>query len=229
MRIACAFISFALAAGVGANTSAMDFRARLTACAKMPEARIRLQCFDALAEDMVGIRGGAQERASGRMTPPSPRPAPPPPDEGDWDTSIETSKMTDQTNVFLSVSSNEPVSCSWASGRRASLHSRCRENTTSIYIHTGCHMVSGSHTTLDRVEYRIDNQTKHTITMRESNNNESLGLWSGGRAIPLVKRLLKGKRLLMRMTPYNENAMELSFNIDGLDNAIGPLRDACHW
>jgi type VI secretion system protein VasI len=50
--------------------------------------------------------------------------------------------MTDETNIVLKVSSDEPVRCRWNRSHRATLHVRCLENTTALYSHTGCHMTS---------------------------------------------------------------------------------------
>lgn len=138
----------------------------------------------------------------------------------------ETSKFDDRTNVFLTTQSEEALSCRFNSGT-ATLVVRCLENTTSVVLVTGCHMADlGSY---GKVEYRIDDRRASSVRMRESTDNKALGLWRGGQAIPFAKRLFGADRLLMRFTPYGESSMTASFDISGLEEAIKPLREACHW
>jgi type VI secretion system protein VasI len=65
--------------------------------------------------------------------------------------------------------------------------------------------------------------------MEESTNNRSLGLWSGGRSIPVIKQMFGKKQMIARMRPFNENAFTVTFNISGLEEASKPLRNACGW
>ncbi|WP_157018348.1 type VI secretion system-associated protein TagO [Mesorhizobium xinjiangense] len=57
----------------------------------------------------------------------------------------------------------------------------------------------------------------------------ALGLWNGSRSIPVIKQMLGKSRMIVRMTPYNENPFTATFDITGLENEIAPLRDACQW
>lgn len=145
-----------------------------------------------------------------------------------WNVSVEKSEMTDDTNVFVSVASNEAVNCGWST-QPTTLMLRCKENTTSAYFVTGCHMTASEYNSYGQVTYRIDDANARTKSFEESTNNRSLGLWRGRKSIPFIKELIGHDRLLARMTPYGENAFTVDFNIAGLDNAIAPLRKACNW
>ncbi len=149
--------------------------------------------------------------------------------KGDWQVRTEVSQLTDQTNVFLYVKSDETVNCGWNRSDKVTLWVRCVENKTAIIFQTGCHMTSSKYNNYGDVTYRVDGQKARTVGFTESTNNRSLGLWRGGRSIPEIKRLFGGKTLIARMTPYSENSFTATFNITGLEEAIGPLRKACHW
>ena len=104
------------------------------------------------------------------------------------------------------------------------------ENTTVMYFATpDCHMTSSDYSSYGDVTYRIDDQKARTVEFEASGNNRSLGLWSGGRAIPEIKRLFGGETMIARMTPYSQNPFTATFNITGLEETIEPLRKACHW
>lgn len=62
-----------------------------------------------------------------------------------------------------------------------------------------------------------------------STDNKALGLWSGGKAIPVVKQMLGKSTMITRMTPFSESPFTATFNISGLNRAIEPLRKACNW
>ena len=137
--------------------------------------------------------------------------------------------MTDDTNVFMFLDSNEPVNCGGNNGNPVSLVVRCMENTTSVYFSTGCHMTSSRYNSYGDVTYRLDEQKAKTKGFQDSTNNKSLGLWRGGSAIPFIKQMLNNKKVLVRMTPYGENAITANFDITGSETEIEPLREACGW
>ncbi|WP_405048312.1 type VI secretion system-associated protein TagO [[Roseibacterium] beibuensis] len=170
----------------------------------------RLECFD-LAFPASEVSETGPERGS------------------QWTVQSETSAMTDETSVFLSVRSENPVTCSWNRGGYPVLFVRCLENTTSIIFSTDCHMTSSRYNNYGDVTYRLDNEEPRTRGFTESTNNRSLGLWSGGEAIPFIRAMLDNERLLARMTPFSDSPIEMEFNISGLDQAIVPLREACGW
>ena len=145
-----------------------------------------------------------------------------------WSVRSEKSDFEDTTDVFLSVNSDEPVGCGYAGNRPITLFVRCTENTTAFIIATHCHVASGFNG-YGQVEYRIDNQKTRKRNFDESTNNQSLGLWNGGTAIPVIKSMFGAEKLLVRFTPFNENPVSASFSISGIAEAIVPLRESCKW
>lgn len=145
-----------------------------------------------------------------------------------WDVSISTSPLTDEQTVVALVLSNEEISCGRSTDQRMILLVRCKENSTSLYFDTGCHMTSG-HGDYGKMEMRIDTQTAISVSGAESTNNEALGLWGGAKSIPIIKKMLGGELLTVRMTPFVQNPFVVTFNIAGMQSAIAPLRKACSW
>ncbi|WP_071674888.1 type VI secretion system-associated protein TagO [Nioella nitratireducens] len=178
-----------------------------TACIAITDDAARLSCYD----DLFG----------------APPPAAPPVETA-WETRIERSDMTDDTNVYLTVQSNEPVHCGWGAGGHPTLYLRCRENTTAVIFSTGCHMASGFGG-YGQVTYRLDRNDPRERGFTESTNNRSLGLWRGGQAIPFIRDMFGHDTLRARMTPFSENAIEMTFDISGVEEAVTPLREACNW
>jgi type VI secretion system protein VasI len=148
---------------------------------------------------------------------------------GSWRVSSETSKLTDQTNVYLSVRSKETPTCKWNKSGPADLMLRCMEGKTSLIISPDCHVTSSEYSSYGDVDFRIDQEKSKTIAMTDSTDNRALGLWSGGKSIPIIRSLIGKNTLLVRFTPYAEGPQLLTFDISGLADAIKPLQEACNW
>ena len=153
------------------------------------------------------------------------------PDElaGAWDLKVEKSKILDTIDVFLGVLSKEPVQCRrFGSAQKIILQLRCMENTTAVLIYGNCHFASGFSGYGD-VYLRIDSEKAFVTSMDASTDGQAIGLFSGGRSIPFAKRLMGKKSLIVRVTPYNQSPITVEFPLEGLSEAIEPLRASCNW
>lgn len=148
---------------------------------------------------------------------------------GAWVKEEETSKLTDDKNIYLYLDSNEGVNCGWNKGEKIKLIVRCMEKKTSLIFSTGCHMTSSSYDDYGKIDFRIDQQKAAKFTGNASTDNKSLGLWSGAKSIPIIKKMIGGSEMVVRMTPYGENPFTATFNVTGLDEAIKPVREQCKW
>ena len=204
-----ALSAFALFAAEQANAQSGTV---VDSCISIANDLDRLACYDSESGRTPSIS----------VTPPAP--------DNDWSVRSSTSRMTDDTDVFLYVSSEEPIDCGRLSDpARVTLWVRCVENTTAMVFSTECHMTSSDYNDYGHVDLRIDDRPARTVPMTESTDNEALGLWTGAQAIPEIKELFGGAKLLARMTPYSESPFTANFNIAGLEDAIAPLREACGW
>lgn len=188
--------------------SSFSADADIERCTAIENSLDRLACYD----DEAGYDPEVKEEAVG---------------SGDWLVRVETSQMDDSENVFLTLYSEEQTNCPYKSGRH-SIHMACRENETNMWIRFGeCFMssIQGK----GRVTYRLDTEQAATRNFRESNNNMALGLWSGGTAIPFIKKMIGHDRMIIRATPFSDSTVTGEYNITGLVEAVQPLRDACNW
>lgn len=145
-----------------------------------------------------------------------------------WRTASQKSKLDDSTNVWVTLESNDNVSGRFVSSAPAELTIRCMENKTSVFFQFADHFLADIQGYGD-ITYRIDSKAARKRSFSESTDNEALGLWSGGGAIPFAKELFGGETMFVRAVPFNESPIDAEFNIEGLANAIGPLRKACGW
>jgi len=65
--------------------------------------------------------------------------------------------------------------------------------------------------------------------LKMSASGKAFGFWQGDKAVPFVKRLLSAKRLLVETTPFGARPVLAEFPVEGLNEAVAPLRKACGW
>lgn len=148
---------------------------------------------------------------------------------GKWVVRKETSKLTDQPTVVMSIDSDEVVDCGWNRGQKIGLVLRCMENKTVLYFSTGCHMTASQYNDYGNITYRLDDEKARTVGGDASTDNRALGLWNGGKSIPVIKQMYGRKQMIVRMTPYSESPFTATFDISGAEEASKPLREACGW
>ena len=147
--------------------------------------------------------------------------------KGKWHVREERSKLDDSKSVFLSLAADEFKSCPFKQANHR-ITIRCLENTTSVIIgFGGCFMsdLQGR----GRVTFRADKEKSFTRNLLESTSHETLGLWSGSKAIPFIKSILDNEKLYLRATPFKQSPVDATYHIAGLAEAIKPLRKACGW
>lgn len=145
-----------------------------------------------------------------------------------WETSSETSRIDDTTNVFMTLESSDTFPRRFGGSAHGTMIVRCMENTTSIIFRMGDHHLADLQN-YGRVTYRIDDAPAKTQRFVESTDNRALGLWNGGAAIPLFKTLFGAENLLVQITPFGESPITVDFPIAGIEDEIKPLREACNW
>ena len=103
----------------------------------------------------------------------------------DWSVRVDTSALDDSKTVVLTLASKDQFLSQYGQLKRGTLIIRCMENRTSLYIVRGGHFMSDNRNS-GRVDYRVDAKKASRVSMRESSDNEALGLWSGGQSIPFI-------------------------------------------
>ncbi|KEP69445.1 hypothetical protein DL1_03915 [Thioclava dalianensis] len=147
---------------------------------------------------------------------------------GKWQKAVDTSKLTDEKNVFLHLESEDPLPGRFGAAGTAELWLRCQENKTSAFFTFNDNFMSDIQG-YGTIDYRIDDHPMQKLRTSASTDNKALGLWSGGTAIPFIKSLTNSQELVVRATPFNASALTMTFNTSGLDSALKELREPCHW
>ncbi len=136
--------------------------------------------------------------------------------------------MDDSETVLIYADSNELIPSKFGRGtNRVTMNIVCRENSTHLYFDFDDHHMA-SLQSYGNVKMRIDDYPAFNKRMKESTDNNSLGIWRG-RGIPTIKKMFGAKELVIRATPYGESSITASFDISGLEEKITSLRKSCGW
>ncbi|SOC51452.1 type VI secretion system protein VasI [Chromohalobacter canadensis] len=183
-----------------------DQKREIAKCAEKESDAARLICYDKLAESL-GVDEPVTTSTKG---------------SGEWSVTTRRSLIDDSTNVYLSVQSEETVRSGYNTVR-PSLHVRCKENTTNVFLTWNLYL--GLDET--RMLTRFDKAKATTKTWSISTDNKAV--FVRGSDIGFAKRMMRHEKLLTQITPYGESPVVATFKIGGLSEAIKPLRNACHW
>lgn len=146
---------------------------------------------------------------------------------GAWTISEGVSEMDDSPQVIAYQYSKNKITDQIGRPKTGRVSIVCRENKTDVYFSFGGHFMSGDR--YGRLTYRIDKRKAKTTQTSVSNDHKALGLWGGRRSIPFLKELESGKALVIKATPYSENAVTLRFDLTGIKEVLKSVRAACHW
>ncbi len=177
-------------------------------CATISDSLLRLNCFDKVfprGSGGVSTSVATQPEASATQ----------------WEIREEKSPMDDSTTIIASLT---PIDHSGSNfGRAPVLFLRCSENTTSVYFFHGGFVTGDQVATL----VRLDEAPPETHNWNPSTNYQAAGIWSGGKAIPFIKRVAAAKKMVIRIE--DRSRIEGIFDLGNVQEAATKVAAACKW
>ena len=200
-------IRLLIAAGLVVSTYASaDVRKGIATCASIDGELSRLECYDKLAK--AEELDGPQPTDNNSID-----------SNSQWEVKETINPIDDTKTTTLTASS---VSGTNRRGIPVILMIRCKSSETDLVVSWSDYMGSDLNVLL-----RIDNQRAFTMSWNMSTNN-SAGFFPGS-PITFLHQMIKGNRLVIQATPYNESPITAIFSLAGLTKAIAPLRANCGW
>jgi type VI secretion system protein VasI len=142
-----------------------------------------------------------------------------------WNVSVSHSELDDSKSVYMHLKSQNSIPNRIKRPIYPKLWLRCSENTTSFIVTWDVYLGINARP----MTYRLDSDKARTKVFDIATNNKSVGHFSGGKAIPFIKKMFSKDKLLLQITPYSQNPAQITFDISGLEEAVKPLREACGW
>ena len=141
---------------------------------------------------------------------------------GEWIVRADTNPLDDSRTVSLINSSEEGRT---SLGDAITLVLRCSSGETEAYINW--HDYLGNDDTVS-VTSRIGSGDAKTSAWGNSTDNQGTFFRDGGTR-QFIGSLMEADSFVARTTPYNESPVTAVWDLDGLAEAVMPLREACEW
>jgi len=139
-----------------------------------------------------------------------------PPSIGAWSINESTDILDDSKTIIASLTATQGTS---TFGEPIVLVLRCKGKELDAFI------LWESYLDNPRVTMRADGGTATTSAWNISNTNTTT-FYPNPRSI-IIQKLIPSARLVVRVTPYNENPITAVFDLTGIDKAGQKILEAC--
>jgi len=144
-----------------------------------------------------------------------------------WTTETATSPVDDSPNPLIWQNADRTYTTRLGKQWRPNLQIAC-ESRRTIFAFSVPELFVSDHGAWGAVTARVDKRPAVQIRMIAGNDHKSLAL-IGSPAIRMAKAVAAGRTIFVRILPVNEPAFDITFDVDGLDEALKPIRKECSW
>ena len=142
-----------------------------------------------------------------------------------WKVERSRDKQRGTPIIVVSRQSDDTWEMADGSQVRGEIVLRCSENTTAAVFF----FRAAVDPFFTPIFYRIDDKPVAASTWLSGDDEGAVGLFSGASAIPFIKGLFGAKTLAIQAAPPDAPHTTFTFPLQGLDEAITPLRETCEW
>ena len=149
-------------------------------------------------------------------------------ESGPWTIEEIVPRVGSQNALVVSTPSFEELPGLFGRDEPALLNLSCAEGVTQLEVRFGENYMSGLGD-FGTLVYKLDNEPPVPLQSTTSDDRFSLGVYDGTQASTLIQTMFGSTRLLVTATSFTGRNMTASFAIDGVQDAVTPLRTLCNW
>lgn len=191
------------------TAKANDLAIGISKCTQIGPPLARLKCFDELAGTEVKDKPNNEKPVENI--------------NGKWNVSVKPDPVDDIKTVTLQLKAED---------ERFWMVIRCKNNNTELYINWGRYLKVYT----DLLERHKSTPVLIRIGKEEAkeshwslSTDERATFHPDDSIIPFIKKLIVNDTLLAQVPGIANSTHRAIFDIKGLDNAIKPLKETCHW
>lgn len=144
-----------------------------------------------------------------------------------WETHRSASPIDDSRTIVIIQEAKSTYTNRYGRPGRANLQILCEQNTTALALVLP-ELYTSDIGGLGKVTFRADKAPAFSVQMIAANDRGSLMIPSG-EAIRSIKKLIGAEELYAQTLTVSEPAVEMTFDLSGLEAAVTPVREACGW
>lgn len=183
-------------------------------CAAIGPASERLDCYDSLFRP-GRFAGNAGDEEN--------------PEMGLWASGVEVSQIEGTEVPFASLESEQLIPAQPRGRAPARLTVLCEDEQTAVQFNFAGQFMGTRTSNSGLLTLQFDRQPPRSQSLDLSVDRTALGFFSEGDARTFIERLLVTNRLIVRAQPQDERSVTVSFQIEGIQDALVPVRQACGW
>lgn len=182
-------------------------------CAAIGPASERLSCYDSIfrSGQFTGNESGDDA------------------DQGLWTSGIEISQI-EGTEVPFATLESEQLIPALAGGRApARLTALCLDGETTLQFSFAGSAMGTPTSNSAAITLQYDRQPPRTQSVDLSPDRLAIGFFESAPAREVIDQLRQSQRLFVRATPQSQRSVTVSFQLEGIEAALQPVREACGW
>lgn len=181
-----------------------DIKKALAGCAALDIETARLDCFEQLAKAVAQMPTAAPtppvSKFKGAAVP------------GKWKVEVTTNPVDDSKTVGLGLVDNTDS---------MQFVLLCQQGKPRAYVTTGKYLGAKSTPVLTRIGDAKAETKQWPLSMNQK------AAFHPGDARPFIGKLLAAKRLVVQVSPLDENPVTAVFDLGELPDVVGPLKETC--
>lgn len=183
-------------------------------CAAIGPATERLECYDSLFRP-DRFNGETEQGDAPAM--------------GMWASGVEVSQIEGTERPFASLQSEQLIPAQPRGRAPARLTILCEDGQTVVQFSFAGQFMGTETSRSGLITIQFDRQPPRSQSLDLSADRTALGFFSEADARDFIERLLVAERLIVRAQPQGGRSVTVSFRIEGIGEALDPVRGACAW
>ncbi|WP_196259226.1 type VI secretion system-associated protein TagO [Pelagibacterium limicola] len=182
-------------------------------CALIGPATERLACYDSLFRSDEFTGEGEEDT----------------PQQGMWASGVEVSQIEGTERPFATLQSEQLIPALPRGRAPARMTIMCLDGTTVVQFGFAGYPLGTPTSNSGILTIQFDRLPGRSQSLQLSADRTALGFFSTNDAMNFLDQLLQAQRLLVRAQPQGQRSATVSFQLEGIEQALVPVREACGW
>lgn len=183
-------------------------------CALIGPATERLACYDNLFRSEQ-FTGGDDEEVT--------------PQQGMWASGVEISQIEGTERPFASLQSEQLIPALPRGRAPARMTILCLDDNTVVQFAFAGYALGTPTSNSGTLTIQFDRLPSRSQSLELSTDRTALGFFTDAQAMGFLEQLLDAERLFVRAQPQGQRSVTVSFQLEGIEDALVPVREACGW